>query len=73
MKILSFRLKLFVSILAQIAGATIAAASKVIPIEVIDAITTPARTSEKRVSTSVVLTPYTCAVSVSNTANRSRF
>jgi hypothetical protein len=49
--------KLFVIILAEIAGATIAAASKVTPILFIDAITTVARIKEKISSTISVLTP----------------
>jgi hypothetical protein len=49
--------KLFVSILAEIAGATIAAASKVTPILFIDAITTSARTRANTISRISVLTP----------------
>ena len=49
--------KLFVSILADIAGATIAAASNVTPIELIEAITTLAKTRENNVSIRLTLTP----------------
>ena len=65
--------KLFVSILAEIAGATIAAASKVTPILFIEAITTSARTNAKAISRISVLTPYTVAVSLSNETNNSLF
>jgi hypothetical protein len=51
--------KLFVNILADIAGAIMADASMVTPIEVIDEITTPASTRENSVSTRLVGTPYT--------------
>ena len=65
--------KLFVSILAEIAGATIAAASKVTPILFIEAITTRASTSAKAISRISVLIPYTVAVSLSNETNNNLF
>lgn len=49
--------KLFVIILAEIAGATIAAAIKVTPMLFIDAITTVARMRENKSSTMYILTP----------------
>ena len=65
--------KLLVSILAEIAGATIAAASKVTPMLFIEAITTSARTRANTISRISVLMPYTVAVSLSNDANNSLF
>jgi hypothetical protein len=65
--------KLFVRILAEMAGATIAAASKVTPMLFIDAITTSARTRANTISRISVLTPYTLAVSLSNSTNNNLF
>jgi hypothetical protein len=55
------------------AGATIAAAIKVTPTLLIDAITTAARINEKNTSTKSVRTPYTLAVSLSNKVKSNLF
>ena len=65
--------KLFVISLADIAGAIIATARRVTPIEFIAAITTIASIIENNNSILYIFIPYTFAVSLSNIVNNRRF